>query len=65
MGIIWTHLELVWNPSGPSDVTYFTHQQLVRNYFLRFLQQTGSNAQNSLTNFEYQENKMTGNGNHM
>ena len=28
MGITWTHLESVWNPSGPSEVPYSTNQEL-------------------------------------
>ena len=26
MGISWTHLEPVWNPSGPLEVPYSTNQ---------------------------------------
>ena len=44
MGITWTHLESVWNPSGPSghsEVPYSTNWS--ETIFCRFLQQTGSN----------------------
>ena len=34
-----THLELVWNPSGPSEVPYSNWSGTI---FCRFLQQTGS-----------------------
>ena len=37
MGIAWTHLESVWNPSGPSEVPYWSG-----TIIFRFLQQTGS-----------------------
>ena len=32
-GITWTHIQSVWNHSGPSEVPYSTNQSLVRNFF--------------------------------
>ena len=47
-GITWTHIQSVWNHSGPSEVPYSAKQSLVRNFFCCFLQQTGSReSQNS------------------
>ena len=36
------HLGPIWYHSEPSDVTYSPNQELVMNFFCRFLQQTGS-----------------------
>ena len=41
-GITWTHIQSVWNHSGPSKVPYSSNQYLVRNFFFCFLQKTGS-----------------------
>ena len=48
-GITWTHMNLVWNHSDPSEdpfswksMPYSANQSLARNFFLCFLQQTGS-----------------------
>ena len=35
-GITWTHIQSVWNYSGPSEVPYFPNQLLVMNFFVVF-----------------------------
>ena len=44
MGITWTHLESVWNPSGPSEVPTLQTSNWSGTIFCRFLQQTGSSG---------------------
>ena len=41
-GITWTHVQSVWNHSGPSEVLYSLNQYLASNFFSGFLLQTGS-----------------------
>ena len=44
-GVTHSHLGLILYHSEPSNVPYFPNQQLVMNFFCRFLQQTGSKGQ--------------------
>ena len=37
-------MQSVWNHSDPSEVPYSANQELFRNFFCCFLQQTGSNS---------------------
>ena len=43
-GVTHSHLGLILYHSEPSNVPYFPNQQLVMNFFCRFLQQTGSDS---------------------
>ena len=53
--VIYDYLRSIWYPSEPSDVPYTPNQQLVMNYFGRFLQQEGSKW-NSKTKIMYLNN---------
>ena len=44
-GVTHSHLGLILYHSEPSNVPYFPNQELVMNFFCRFLQQTGSKGQ--------------------